>query len=130
MAVDPDEEWRSDEERAARIEHLEYVPDCAIGPKHVLEDLFGNDDVEFLFKHTGADVVFRITYGNIAGKAKVFPCETADFEHGGVLKIQLANKASRFLVHDNAKPHFITVRMQLRPGELVGFLQPGHALEL
>src|SRR5271154_478491 len=87
MTVDLDQERRRDEERAIRIEHLEYIAHGAIRPKHVLEDLFGDYDVEFLVKCAGADVVFRVTYGSIVGKTKVLPFEAADFERRGALKI-------------------------------------------
>ena len=130
MAVDLDQERRRDKERAFRIEHVEYVADGPIRPKHMLEDLFGDDDVEFLVKYVSADVVIWIAHGSVSYKTEAFPSETADFERRGVPKIELADQASCFLVHDNANPMLIAVGMQLRPGEPIGFLDSGNALEL
>ena len=130
MAVDPDQKWRRNQEGAVWVEHLEYIAYSAIAPKHMLEDLLGENDVEFFVKNSCANVEIRIAYGPIAGKAKVLPLHAADFQRRGMSKIQPAHEAGRFLIHDDAKPVLVAARMQLRPCELVGFLHPRNALEL
>jgi hypothetical protein len=97
--------------------------------RYVLEDLFGDDDVEFLVKHAGADVV-PDNLRKHSGQSQGLSFDAADFQRGAVPEIQLANQTRHFLVHDNAKPILVVVEMQLCPAELIGFLNTRNGLEL
>jgi hypothetical protein len=97
-----------------------------IGPKHMLENLFGEYDVEFFVENACADVEIRIAHGLVARKTKVLPLHAADFQR--LFKMKHAYQASCFLIHDFANPVAIAARMHPFTRELVGFLHPATRL--
>lgn len=77
--VNLNQKWRGNEQRAVRGEHLEYIAYRAIRPKQMLEHLLGDNDVELIIMHAGADVVSRKIYGTIATKPMISPFFATEF---------------------------------------------------
>ena len=103
------EEWRDDQEMAARLQHLQDIAARLVWPQHVLEDVLGDDQIERSRQRIPADVECRVLSRRIGSESETFPHTPGYFEGAESRRIEPGHQPPRLFVGDLPGPERLLV---------------------